>query len=182
MTNLRTLLAFALLIAPVETTWAQSPPRVEVNRTSEGYRIHVEADLVAPPQRVWAVLTDCAQAKLFIPHLESCRIVRRDAGGRWEERENVVNPPFLPRIRTLVRNDFQPIRGFKYKLVSGDMKKSEGTWSLTPSGAGTHIVYDALAEPDSEAPAALVSALIRNDLPSMFRKLDALSREDAPQK
>ena len=182
MIDSRLLLALVSLIVNVDLTWAQSAPRVDVSRTDEGYRIHVEADLGSPHRRVWAVLTDCTQAKAFVPHLESCRILARDATGRWDERENVVNPPFLPRIRTVVRNDYQPMRGFKYKLVSGDMKRSEGSWSLSPKGVGTHVVYDALVEPNTEAPAALILALIRNDLPSMFRKLDSLSRESAPQK
>jgi uncharacterized protein YndB with AHSA1/START domain len=176
----RFTLALASSLLLIGATRAEVAPDIVVAKAPEGYRIHVEALLPAPPRQVWAALTDCARAKSFVPHLESCRILSRDPAGRWDVRENVANPPFLARVRTIVRSDYQPIRGFTYKLVSGDMRKSEGAWTLTPKGSGTHIVYEALVDPDMAAPSMVITAAIRSDLPSMFRKLDELSRAVSP--
>ncbi len=155
---------------------AQVLPVIDVLEEGTAWRVRVEATFAAPAQQIWSVLTDCSRAPAFVPHLESCRILGKDQAARWDVRENIVNPPLLPRMRTIVRSDYRPPLSFTYKLVSGDMRRSEGAWTLTPQNGGTRVVYVALIEPSLPAPGFLVANAIKADLPEMFRSLDALTK------
>lgn len=161
-----------------ETAAAQAAPKIEVSRQGDSYNIRVEALLSAPAKHVWSTLTDCGSATKFIPHLESCRILEKDPAGRWDIRENVANPPVLTRIRTIVRNDYTP-GGFSYRLVSGDMRVSEGSWRVTPKGDASSVLYVARVEPSLPVPGFLVIGAIKADLPALFSNLESLSREAA---
>lgn len=155
---------------------------VDVSQDGGSYRIRAEAVLSAPVRHVWAALTDCALATSFIPHLETCRILEKDPSGRWDVRENIANPPLLPRIRTIVRNVYAPPRQMTYKLVSGDMRLSEGVWTLEPFGEQAKVIYSARVEPDAPVPGFLVVGAIKGDLPDMLSKLEAASRRLAAQR
>lgn len=182
MSSIQQALRALFLVSLVPgTAFAQSRPEIAVSQQGETFVIKVEAMLSAPARDIWAVLTDCDRAKEFVPHLEVCRIIEKDPQGRWDIRENVANPPLLPRVRTILRNDYTPPRGFTYKLVSGDMRRSEGSWSITPTASGAKVVYSAKVEPGLSAPGFLVIGAIKSDLPPMFEKLETLSRARARQ-
>jgi len=174
------LTSFLCALLP-QATAAQGAPTIDVRQDGDSYLIRVEATLPAPARQVWAALTNCERAREFVPHLESCRIVEKDPAGRWDVRENVANPPLLPRIRTVVRNEYTPTSGFTYRLVSGDMKVSEGSWSLKPAGNSTHVIYSARVQPGMSAPSFLVIGAIKSDLPDMFSNLAILTRKLASQ-
>lgn len=154
-------------------------PAVSVTpvRTEKGEVMHVKASIriKASPQAVWAVLSDCARAPQLIPHLESCRIIERDPRGRWDVREHVINPPLLPKMRTLVRNEFLHSRQLAFRLVSGDMKASDGAWTLRLEGDETILSYDAHVAPNFAAPQFLVANSISNDFPKMLRAIGQAS-------
>jgi ribosome-associated toxin RatA of RatAB toxin-antitoxin module len=177
----RTILISLLSALLPQMVAAQSPPTIDVQQNGDSYLIRVEATLPAPARQVWAALTNCARAREFVPHLESCRIIEKDPAGRWDVRENVANPPLLPRIRTVVRNEYTPTSGFTYRLVSGDMKVSEGSWSVKAAGNSTNVIYAARVQPSIAAPSFLVIGAIKSDLPSMFENLAILSGKLASQ-
>ena len=158
---------------------ASSEPIVEVRpiSTPDGAATRVSAviDIGASPAAVWAVLADCARAPEVIPHLESCRIVERDSSGRWDIREHIINPPLLPRIRTLVRNDFNPPRRFAFKLIGGDMRVSDGAWTLQPLNGGTRVSYDAVIAPKFSAPQFLITRALSQDFPAMLKSIQRAS-------
>ncbi len=154
---------------------AQAPVQVTVHEDGSAWRIQVDATMNASPRQIWSVLTNCARAKEFIPHFEMCRVVDKDPAGRWDLRENISNPPFLPRIRTMIRSDYRPPQGFSYRLVSGDLKRSEGSWELIPQLVGTRVHYQALFEPQVSAPSFLMISAIKSDLSEMFSRLERLS-------
>lgn len=169
-------LIFMTTLITSTMAFAQPAPKIDVAQNGESYSIRVEAVLSSAPRHVWAALTDCDRARDFVPHLESCRVIERDPAGRWDIRENIANPPFLPRVRTVLRNEYTPISGFTYRLISGDMRVSEGSWSVQPAGNATRIVYQARVEPSVSVPGFLVISAIKADLPGMISKLAALSQ------
>lgn len=175
MTALRIFFASLLALSLSQKVLAQSAPEVHVSEEGSAWRIAAEASMSASAKQVWAALTDCNRAGDFIPHFETCRIVEKDPAGRWDIRENISNPPFLPRNRTMIRSDYRAPYGFSYKLVSGDMRRSEGQWELVAQGAGTRLRYKALIEPLVPVPAFLIVPAIKKDLGEMIRKLDAVS-------
>ena len=147
--------------------------------TPEGAATRVSAvvEIAASPVAVWAVLTDCARAPNVIPHLESCRIVDKDPAGRWDLREHIINPPLLPRMRTLVRNDFQVPRRLAFKLQGGDMRVSDGAWELQPLNGGTRLTYVAVIAPKFVTPQFLITRAMAQDFPAMLK---AIQRSSAP--
>ena len=156
-----------------DTLLAQTAPIIAVSEEGSAWRIKVEARLAVSPKQLWAALTDCNQARDFIPHFESCRILEKESAGKWDIRENISNPPFLPRNRTIIRSVYRAPNGFSYKLVSGDMKQSEGAWELTPQKDATLLNYSALFEPLISIPAFMIVPALKKDLADMFQKLEA---------
>lgn len=157
---------------------ANSDPWVETSDAGGGaVRIRAHIQIEAPPAAVWSVLVACDTAPKVIPHLESCKMQERDPAGRWDIRNHVINPPLLPRMRTTVRNDFTPFKRLEFKLISGDMRRSDGFWNLTPSGNGTKLSYDAVIEPSFAAPQFIVARSIQSDFPLLLSNIQRYSLE-----
>ena len=174
------ILAFAWLLAGAALAQSGREPFVEaVDAGGGATRVRAQIDIDAPPAAVWSVLTDCGQGPKIIPHLESCKILERDPAGRWDVRDHVVNPPLLPRIRTIVRNDFTPERKLAFRLVGGDMKRSDGAWTLEPIGKGVRLSYDSMIELGFYAPQFLVARSIESDFPTMLRNVKINSERRA---
>jgi hypothetical protein len=178
---LMTLVACLATSGASRASAAASEPVVEVKSIStpggEATRVSAVIEIDAGPAAVWAVLTDCARAPQIIPHLESCRIIDSDVAGRWDIREHIINPPLLPRIRTLVRNDFQIPRRLAFKLQGGDMRVSDGAWALQPLNGGTRLSYEAVIAPKFAAPQFLITRAMAQDFPAMLK---AIQRASAP--
>lgn len=171
----------SLLVSLMTLSAASAEPFVDVKpiTTPNGDATSVSAaiEIAASPAAVWAVLTDCGRAAKVIPHLESCRIVDKDSAGRWDIREHIINPPLLPRIRTLVRNDFSAPRRLAFKLQGGDMRVSDGAWALQPVAGGTRLTYEAVIAPKFAAPQFLINRAMAQDFPAMLK---AIQRASAP--
>lgn len=83
-------------------------------------------------------------------------------------------------MRIIVRNDFMPAKRLTFRLVSGDLKASDGAWTLERRGGRTLLSYDALVAPKFAAPQFLVTRSIKSDFPQMLRAIDRASRGLAP--
>ena len=172
------LACFGLLY--VTAAFAQQPfvdvmasPQDGVTTIRASHKIH------ASPHIVWSVLTDCPGGKRILPHFESCRILARDPAGKWDLREHVMNPPLLPRVRTVARNQFDAPRRLSFKLVEGDLRVSEGAWHLTADGRATKLHYEARVAPAFAVPQFILEAAIRRDFTAMLIALEETSVSDA---
>lgn len=134
-------------------------------------------DVAAPARVVWAVMTDCARVPRMITNVASCRVVERDPGGRSLVRETVTRPAFfIPAMRNLVREDYEPYHLIRFARVGGDLRIEQGQWTLQPldGGAATRVIYENLLGADIPAPAPLVRAGLRRDT---IKVLENLRRE-----
>lgn len=128
----------------------------------------------APAAMIWSVITDCRQTLLFVPGLRRCRSVGRAPDGRWEDIEHEVRFSwFFPTVRYVFRAEYEPPYRIDFHRISGDLKKEEGTWRLTPSadGSATVVEYEMYLDPGFWIPQALVSRSLRKDLPAALLKL-----------
>ena len=184
--RLLSLLLAAVLFAasPMPSRGAEPVLQIDHDRATDAMRVHATIDIAAPPAIVWAVLADCDRAPKIVPNMESCRIVQRDSAGRWELRETVLNVALLPRIRSLVRNDFEPGHRLAFKRVSGDMRISDGEWRIEPlaKGKATRVYYSALFATSMMVPQFLIDQAAARDFPTFFRNIERESLEDAAKK
>lgn len=164
----------------VTAAFAQQPDVQVVASSQEGViTILASHKISAPPQIVWSILTDCPGGRRILPHFESCRILSRDPSGKWDLREHVMNPPILPRIRTVARNQFDAPRRLSFKLVEGDLRVSEGTWNLIPDGKTTRLQYEARVAPAFTVLQFILESAIKRDLTSMMLALEEATLSDA---
>src|SRR3546814_12680943 len=86
---------------------ASGRPWVDVRPDPDGHSGLVQAaiDIAAPKATVWAVMLDCEAAVRMVANLKSCKVLQRDPPGRWDVREQISRPAFLPSVRNVHRPD-----------------------------------------------------------------------------
>jgi ribosome-associated toxin RatA of RatAB toxin-antitoxin module len=136
--------------------------------------VHVKA----PVAVVWAAMLDCGRAKKFISGLESCRVVRADPAGQWDEREHTVRWfSMMPVVRSVFRSDYDLHQRIRFKRTDGDLAILEGQWRFEAlaGGQGTRLLYSVRVG----IPAPLPNALLRPAIESGVEKTLAAIRTEA---
>lgn len=151
-------------------------PYVEVRPDGDGRSgvIRAAIDIDAPPEVVYGVITDCDLAPKMVDSLKSCRIVQRDAAGRWDVREDISKVTFLPSVRNVFRSDFDPPRTVVFRRVGGDLKVFEGEWRVEPRPGGARVFYESRVSTPFRVPGPIARIGLRMEAP---RALLALRRE-----
>lgn len=173
--RLTLLLAALLFVTPAAAQGYDEPPVVELKRAGEVDVARASMDVRAPPVAVWTLLSDCAHARRFMRELLSCRVLERGEG--WELREHRVSGwLFRPVLRNVAHLEFEPNRRLVFRRVSGDWRRSDGEWLLTPidGGQGTHVEYRLNAALDGGLPSSLARPVL---LRRVQGTLSALRRE-----
>ncbi|HXA39917.1 MAG TPA: SRPBCC family protein [Phenylobacterium sp.] len=151
-------------------------PYVEVKPGPDGSSgvILAAIDVAAPQAVVWSVMTDCDLAPKMVANLKSCRILDRDPQGRWDIREEITRMTFMPSVRTVYREDFDPPDGMAFHRTDGDLKVLEGEWRLAPHGDQVRVTYEARVAAPFAVPGWVARIALRHDVPMA---LLALRRE-----
>lgn len=137
-------------------------------------RVKAVVDIAAPPEKVWAIMTDCATAGRMITNLASCRIVSGDQRKGWDVREHVTRRTLIfPGMRIVFRSDYEPVSRIRFHLVEGDLKVEQGQWRLQPlnGGRGTRVFYDNRLAVDWPVPKAMMREALRKDTPKVLMNL-----------
>ena len=137
-------------------------------------RVRAAVRIAASAEAVWAVMTDCAQAPLYVPGLKRCRRIDGAPDGRWEDIEHEVRYSWLlPAVRYVFRAQYDRPHRMDFHRISGDLKEEEGTWLLTqtPDGAGTVVEYEVYLDPGFWIPQFLVARMLRKDVPAVLSGL-----------
>jgi Polyketide cyclase / dehydrase and lipid transport len=158
------------------TVLERGRPYVEVKPDAEGSSgvIFAAIDVAAPVAVVWSVMTDCDLAVKMVANLKTCRILERDPQGRWDIREEVTSSTFMPAVRTVYREDFEPPRRMSFRRTGGDLKVLEGEWRLEPHGDQVRVTYEAKVAAPFSVPGWVARLALRHDVPMA---LLALRRE-----
>jgi hypothetical protein len=151
-------------------------PYVEVKPGPDGTSgvILAAIDVAAPQAVVWSVMTDCDLALKMVANLKSCRILERDPQGRWDIREEITKMTFMPSVRTVYREDFDPPQSMAFHRTDGDLKVLEGEWRLAPHGDQVRVTYEAHVAAPFAVPGWVARIALRHDVPMA---LLALRRE-----
>lgn len=133
-------------------------------------------DIEAPPAVVWNVILDCSRARRMAPNVQSCKVLDRAGDGSWDVREMVVAPPLVPKVRSVFRSSYDPVKRITFKCTGGDVKICEGEWRLVAlPGGGTRVHYtNRASSPFPSLPDSLTREALKSD---MIRALKGLRKE-----
>lgn len=137
-------------------------------------RVRGVIDIDAPPQRVWAVMTDCATARKLMSNLTSCKVLSGEQARGSDIREHVTRRNLIfPGMRIVFRSDYEPHRRIRFTLVEGDLKIQQGEWRLQPlrGGKATRVFYDNRLAVDWPVPKAMIREAMRRDTPKVLVNL-----------
>lgn len=173
MRRISPLLFLCLLMSPV---FADPQPRedIEVKVQVNGENVTVDLSLVVPAtrQQVWAVLTDFGRMADFVSSLKESRVISVAEDTviilqRGSAKYGPVSFPF-ESTREMRLTPFDEIRS---RLISGNMRKMEGTTRLVDEGAQTRIIYHADSIPGVWIPPIVGKAFIEHETREQFREM-----------
>ena len=151
---------------------------VSVRRAAVGgAELFAAVEIPLAAAQIWPVMTNCDRAPSFVPNLVSCRILERDRDGHWDIRERISSPSwFASKIRTVFRSEYRAPKRVHFARVAGDLRRSDGEWTLTPGNkpGATRVIYQAIVDYETWLP----DFVLRDQMEAqMSRTLTALRRE-----
>ena len=174
------VLVLAMMAAPAVAADAARLSLGEIFVTSQTVasfdmkQVHLEAVINAAPERVWGIVTDCANFKRTMPTIaESAELSHERDVSTCSSTLDLLWPlPNLEATTRVVREVTDGQWRAEWKLVSGDYKYNQGSWNLTAFQGDpnrTLVVYEVLVAPKISVPAALELFGKTRALPAMIR-------------
>jgi uncharacterized membrane protein len=155
-----------VVVAARDTTGADTPA------TSA----HAAIRISASPERVFAVMTDCALAPAWVPRLVSCQVLESDPARATEVIAHQVDYGwFAPRIQYSFRTHYENRRRIRFEHVGGDLLENEGAWelALAADGVATIVTYRVRTRPRFAVPQRLYQLGVSREIPALLRALRA---------
>lgn len=125
--------------------------------------------IAAPPEKVWAAITDYPRYKEFMPFTTASEVRKREGDTVWFYTE-LSFPLKTIRYEIKLRLD-KPGWRVDWTMVSGDLKANEGGWRLEPFGASsgeTYVIYTLFIQPGFMVPGFVMSKLSQASLPQVI--------------
>ncbi len=170
MRPLAALCILILVAGPLGSVplWAGVVRSVDVNRVGEVYRVAIESQVQAPPEAVFALLTDFARLHRLSPSIRESRIIAR-------------LDPWLHRVRTVTHLcvwffcvdliQVQDMAQYPPHEITAtvlprysNLRCGFGRWRLVGDGPVTHLRFEARLVPDFWVPPLIGSVLLRHML------------------
>lgn len=140
----------------------------------------------APPEKVWALVSDCGNYKETMPNIMDSKLVSSTPGsseGDGEIRvcQIVTDLPFpLPDLmsKTRVVHTIEPGKRWQraWTLLEGDYEKNEGMWRVEPfggDGSRSLVTYVLSARPKIFLPAGMIASVSEGKIPEMMKNVRA---------
>lgn len=172
------LVAMTTLVASEAV--AVDPGAVEVKTTavkgSDMPRITAKAVLSQPPEKVWAVISDCSKYKGRMARVAAAKLLKKE--GNKHTCEVTVEVPFpfsnLTAVTEATHEESAEGMSRRWKLVRGDYKRNEGSWEIKPleGGKKSQVTYTLHVEPNTALPASILEAAQKKAIPDLFVRLE----------
>lgn len=103
---------------------------------------NAEIDVDAPPEKVWALVSDFGGIATWMPGIDSCRV---------EGDDRVLETMGMTITERLVSLDASG-KKLTYSIASGaPVESHQAVISVTPNGSGSHVTWAVDATPDEMA-------------------------------
>lgn len=166
-----------LLLAWTAAAGAAEGVSVETTRRGAAVEVHAYARVEAVHATVWGTVTDYERLAQFVPGMRSSRVVAQRNGDlvveqRGETRFLVFTYPVNVTLLATAR----PPGAVDVHLLSGSLKRLDGTYRMEPAGAGwVALRWTGLIEPDALPPLLgelLMRAAIEAQFTGMVREIE----------
>jgi hypothetical protein len=100
------------------------------------------------PQRAWAVLSNFNNQADWAPDISQAKVVKRSGNQLELQQTYKAGYTFGLPIKAKLSITEQPLKGFSYKLISGDRLNSlQGQWSITATAGGVQLRHQIRVDP-----------------------------------
>ena len=147
---------------------------IEVKVQITGDIVSVDLSLVVPAtrQQVWAVLTDFEHMSSFVSNLKESKVIGTSGSAlkifqRGSANYGPIDFPF-ESTREIQLTPFEKIQSH---LISGNVRKLDGTTQLEEKGGGTRIVYHSDSIPGCWLPPIAGRHFIEHETRAQFQEL-----------
>jgi ribosome-associated toxin RatA of RatAB toxin-antitoxin module len=123
--------------------------------------------LAAPPEKVWAAITDYEHYKDFMPFTTVSQVKKREGDTVWFYTE--LSFP-LKTIKYEIKLKLDKARWrVDWTLVDGNIKSNEGGWQLEPYGTGeTFAIYTCYVSTGFSIPSFVENKITQGSLPQIL--------------
>ena len=154
-----------------------SSMRANLDKTQRRGTVRAAVRIYATPDVVFQMMTRCADAMKYVPHMRLCKVREQANDNSWQLIEHEIDFGwYAPRIHYVFRADLVAGRSIDFHQVSGDFKANQGRWELQPADEGAHtlLLYRAYIDPPGYLPNWLVRSTFRREMPQMLTDLRKL--------
>jgi len=163
----------------------QPDENIEVKVQVVGETVIVDLSLVvaATRQQAWAVLTDFDHMAGFISNVKESKVLSTSADTmKVFQRGSAKYGPISFPFESTREIQLAPFDKIQSHMISGNMRKMEGTTQLVDEGAQTRIIYHTESIPGVWIPPIIGKSFIEHETREQFREIrdEIIRRKQAP--
>ena len=183
---LTSLLALSsCLPAHAQSSTGSEDIEVAAKKVANAVVIDVSMLVAATPREAWDVLTDYDHMPRFLPNLQSSKILSKSPT-RLEvaQKGGASHGPITITFDVVREVQLKPYSEIISHVISGDLKKVDGTTRLVAEGEGTRITFHSESIPNVWVPPGIGPTLIANETRGQFSDMrtEILKRRGAAKK
>lgn len=177
----------ALLAGPALAQTAPSAQDIEVSakKVSDMVVIDVSFVVQATLREAWDVLTDYDHMPQFLPTMQSSKVISRTPTQLKVAQKGGVSKGPISMTFDVIRDvELKPHTEIISKVVSGNLKKVDGTTRLAAAGEGTRVTFHSESIPNIWVPPGIGPAMIESETRDQFNDMrnEILKRKEAAKK
>lgn len=147
---------------------------IDVSAKKAGDLVVIDVSFMvqATPREAWDVLVDYDHMPQFLPNLQSSKIISRTPTQLKVAQKGGVSHGPISLTFDVVRDvELKPFSEIISHVVSGNLKKVDGTTRLSASGEGTRITFHSESIPNVWVPPGIGPALIESETRDQFNDM-----------
>jgi carbon monoxide dehydrogenase subunit G len=157
--------------SPAETP-AGEDIEVKVKSTGENVIVDVTFSVPATVQEVWRVLTDFDHMADFISNVKESKVIRAsgDTLTIFQRGAATYGPVSYP-FESTREIRLKPFHKIRTHLITGNMRKMEGTTHLINEGGQTRVIHHTDIIPEVWFPSAVGEVFIEHEMREQFNEM-----------